>query len=241
MVELVCAKHPRMAVSEAYRSLRTALHHSSAGSLRTVLGTSATAGEGKTATAGNLAVALAQLGKPVLLIDADLRKPHQHEILKVSNRIGLVNCLVGQVDVAGALVETAYPNLHVVPSGPTPPNPAELLASSRMHDFVAAARERFAYVVIDSPPVLPVTDATILSAVADGVVLCVRSGLVVREDASICLERLLLAEAKILGVVLNRIRLESRRYRRSYYHKYESYLEDSAGSGEAVAAGPTAT
>lgn len=232
-IELVCASHPRLAVSEAYRSLRTAVLLSTASSLQTVLVTSAAVGEGKTATAGNLAVVLAQLGRHVLLIDCDLRKPRQHSVFKVPNRAGVVSYLTGQAEPAEVFVRTAVANLYVAPSGPIPPDPAELLSSDRMREFMTLARQRFDYIVIDSPPVLPVTDASILSALVDGVVMCLGAGQVLRDDARAAQERLMMVEAKILGAVLNRFRLEERgRYSKNYYRHYEHYLQDSE-SGEA--------
>jgi polysaccharide biosynthesis transport protein len=229
-IELVSVSNPRHTAAEAYRSLRTSVLLSSAGGLKVVLVTSPVAGEGKTASAGNLAAVLAQLGKKVLLVDADLRKPHQHEVFKVSNRVGLVSVLVGQASMDEAYFATAVPELSVMPSGPIPPNPAELLASERMRDFVAMAKDRFDFVVLDSPPVLPVTDATILSEHVDGVVLCLGAGIVMRDEARHCRERLELAGAKVLGLLVNRVDESGRGYKRRYYHRYRSYHEDAAAA-----------
>ena len=226
-IELVSVSRPRHTAAEAYRSLRTSVLLSSADGLKVVLVTSPVAGEGKTASAGNLAAVLAQMGRKVLLIDADLRKPHQHEVFKLSNRIGLVSVLVGQAKPEEAYLATVIPGLFVLPSGPIPPNPAELLASERMRGFVRGMRETFDFVVLDSPPVLPVTDATILSAYADGVVLCLGAGIVMREEARHCKERLELAEAKILGLLVNRVDEDSGRgYKKRYYRRYQSYREE---------------
>jgi capsular exopolysaccharide synthesis family protein len=171
------------------------------------------------------------MGRKVLLIDADLRKPHQHEVFKISNRIGLVSVLVGQASLDEACVATPVPELYVLPSGPIPPNPAELLAAERMRSFMVAVREKFDFVIIDSPPVLPVTDATILSAHADGVVLCLGAGIVMREEARHCRERLQLAGAKILGLLVNRVdESGGRGYKRRYYRRYRSYHEDAAAA-----------
>ena len=235
-IELVCLTHPRMQVSEAFRDLRTSLLLSSAESLKVVLVTSTTVGEGKTSTSGNLAVVLAQLGKHVLLVDADLRRPRQHEIFKVSNRTGLVNFITGQAEPAEVLLRTAVPNLYLTPSGPIPPNPSELLASARAQEFFALARQRFDFVVVDSPPVLPVTDATVMSRVADGVVLCVGAGIVNRGDAKECLGKLSLVEARVLGAALNRERAAEGRYGKAYHRGYKAYLEDAADRGEPPAA-----
>jgi succinoglycan biosynthesis transport protein ExoP len=231
-VELASHDQPRLAVSEAYRSLRTALLLSTAHHLKSIVITSAVPGEGKTTTATNLAVVLAQLGKEVLLVDADLRKPRLHEIFGKSNRVGLVNFLTGGADEAAVVLPTKINQLHLTPAGPMPPNPSELLSSEKMVDFTALAYQRFDYVVFDTPPALPVTDATVLGSMADGVVLCVGSGLVMREDARSCRQRLQLSEVRVLGVALNLFR-EQLGYRGRRYQRYQQYIKEvTAGTGE---------
>ena len=231
-IELVPHARPRTLISESYRSLRTALLLSSARELRMVAVTSAVAGEGKTATAANLAVVLAQLGRQVLLVDCDLRKPRLHQIFEVSNRVGLVNQLTASAEPE-VFLPTEVPNLWVTPSGPIPPNPSELLASDRMRDWLKMVRSRFDFVVIDTPPALAVTDATIVGMLVDGVVLTLRSGKVTREEARLCRDRLRQTGIKILGAVLNRYRsLQAGLGKR--YRYYESYgaeeSEPKAGS-----------
>jgi len=224
-IELVPHERPRLSVSEAYRALRTALLLSSAHELEVVAVTSAGSGEGKTATSVNLASVMAQLGRRTLLIDGDLRKPRVHEVFRISNRAGLVNVLAGGEDPSEVLVPSSVPNLSIIPSGPVPPNPSELLASQRMRDLLDRARKRFDFVIVDSPPVLAVTDATIIGSMTDGVVLCLRAGKVLREDARTCRDRLLMTDVKILGAVLNRHRDTSVSGRKYYY--YEAYSEDT--------------
>jgi capsular exopolysaccharide synthesis family protein len=236
-IELVPHERPRTLISEAYRSLRTALLLSSARELKVVAVTSAVAGEGKTATAANLAVVLAQLGRPVLIVDCDLRKPRLHQVFRVSNRSGLVNQLTSTADPESVFLPTEVPNLWLTPSGPIPPNPSELLSSDRMRDWLKAMRSRFDYVVIDTPPALAVTDATIIGLLADGVVLTLRSGKVTREEARLCRDRLRQSDVRILGAVLNRYRsLQPGGGKR--YKYYESYgaeeSEPKAGSGSAA-------
>jgi capsular exopolysaccharide synthesis family protein len=228
-IELVPHDRPRSPISEVYRSLRTSLLLSTAEELKVIAVTSATAGEGKTATASNLGVVLAQLGRRVLIVDADLRKPRMHQVFKVSNRSGLVNQLTGIVEPDAVFVETGVPNLWLIPSGPIPPNPSELLSSDRMREWLNAMRARFDYVIIDTPPSLAVTDATIVGALSDGVVLTFRAGKVTREDAKDCAERLRMAELRILGVVLNRHRSEAARYGRKtrYYESYGGYEKEA--------------
>jgi polysaccharide biosynthesis transport protein len=221
-IELVPHERPRTLISEAYRSLRTGLLLSSARELKTVAVTSAVAGEGKTATAANLAIVLAQLGRQVLIVDCDLRKPRLHQVFHVSNRLGLVNQLTSGAEPAETILPTEVPNLWITPSGPIPPNPSELLASDRMRDWLRTLRSRFDFVVLDTPPALAVTDATIVGLLVDGVVLTLRSGKVTREEARLCRDRLRQAGIKILGAVLNRYRsLQTGGGKR--YKYYESY------------------
>ena len=232
-IELLPHHRPRTPISEAYRSLRTALQLSSADELKVIAVTSATAGEGKTATATNIAVVLAQLGRQVLIVDSDLRKPRLHQIFKISNRLGLVNHLTGGAEADAVFLRTEVPGLFVTPSGPIPPNPSELLASDRMREWLRTMRGRFDFVVVDTPPALPVTDATIAGRLADGVVLTLRAGKVTRDEARACRERLRISDVKVLGVVLNRYReshgTAGKRYR--YYESYAAYeSEREAGS-----------
>lgn len=225
-IELLPHHKPRLAVSEAYRSLRTALLLSSAHELKVLAVTSVEAAEGKTATATNLAVVLAQLGRRVLLLDADLRKPRLHKVFKVSNRTGLVTYLTTGSD-QGIVHRSEVGGLFVVPAGPIPPNPSELLASDRMRELIERLRGSFDYVVFDTPPTLAVTDSTLVGSLADGVVLCVRSAQVDRREAQRALDRLRLADVRVLGTVLNAHRAGGGSYR----YAYESY---------AYAAGPDA-
>jgi capsular exopolysaccharide synthesis family protein len=237
-IELVPHERPRTLISESYRSLRTALMLSSARELRAIAVTSAVAGEGKTATASNLAVVLAQLGRQVLLVDCDLRKPRLHQVFRVSNRFGLVNQLTATAEPEAVFLPTEVPNLWLTPSGPIPPNPSELLSSDRMRDWLKAVRSRFDFVVLDTPPALAVTDATIVGLLADGVVLTLRSGKVTREEARLCRDRLRQSGIKILGAVLNRYRsLQTglgKRYR--YYESYGAEESEPRKAGKAGSA-----
>lgn len=217
-IELLPHHKPRLAVSEAYRSLRTALLLSSAHELKVLAVTSVEAAEGKTATAANLAVVLAQLGRRVLLLDTDLRKPRLHKVFGVSNRAGLVSFLTTGSD-QGIVHRTEVGGLFVVPSGPIPPNPSELLASERMRELVERLRGSFDFVVFDTPPTLAVTDSTLVGSLADGVILCVRSAQVDRRDAARALDRLRMADVHVLGTVLNAHRAAGGSYR----YAYEAY------------------
>ncbi len=236
-VELLPAIRPRLAICEAYRSLRTALLLSSAEKLRLISITSAESGEGKTTTATNLAVVLAQLGKQVLLIDADLRKPRLHKVFGESNQAGLVNSLTGTVQPEELIRSTSVPNLFLSPAGPHPPNPSELLASERMRAFLEFAQQKFDMVVIDTPPVLAVTDAVIVARFCDGVVLCFRAEKVLREDVKSCRNRLQMADTRILGAILNRHQpAKGGGYGRRYRHYYEAYGEGEDDARDSSAA-----
>jgi capsular exopolysaccharide synthesis family protein len=236
-IELLPQTKPRHAVSEAYRSLRTALLLASAERLRVVALTSAQSGEGKTATAANLAVVMAQLGRQVLLIDADLRKPRQHRVFNLSNREGLVHCLTGGEPLEQLTQQTCVPGLYVLPSGTIPPNPSELLASERMQELLVAAQRRFDLVIVDTPPLLAVTDASVVGAMVDGVVFCLHAGRVLREEAVASCDRLRLAGARVLGSVLNRyVPGKGGEGKHYYYYQYQSYGEgDERSSGDSAA------
>ncbi len=235
-IERIPERRPRHAISEAYRSLRTALSLSSAEELGAIAVTSAEASEGKTVTAVNLGVVMAQLGRRVLLIDGDLRKPRLHKILETSNRTGLVNFLAGGMEFEDIVVETGVAGMSFVPAGPHPPNPSELLASDRMEEIVAHARTRYDFVIVDTPPVLAVTDASLLASYLDGVVLCFRANKILREDVRACRARLRLTEVKVLGAVLNRYQPQrgggqGRRY--MYYEAYAEAVDEDVSSSAA--------
>ncbi len=230
-IELLPHLRPRLAVAEAYRNLRTALLLSSARQLKVIVVTSAVPSEGKTSTAGNLAVVLAQLGKKVLLVDGDLRKPRQHEVFHATNKVGLVSYLTHGAEADKIVFRCDIENLYLTPSGPIPPNPSELLSSERMTEFLRFVRAQFDIVIIDSAPTLAVTDGILIGAQSDGVVLCLRAGYVQRRDAKTCRDRLLQAEVKLLGVVLNRHQGIEGRYRSGYSGSYGAYGATEAAYG----------
>lgn len=216
-------------IAESYRQLRTALLLSSAGHApRTMLITSSQPAEGKTTTSVNTAISLAQTGAAVLLIDADLRRPRVHRIFNLKNNAGLSNYLAGEGDLA-SLIQVAMPNLYVLPVGPLPPNPAELLGSARMKQMIETLSANFDYVVIDSPPVSSFADSLILSALVEGVIIVVKAGVTPREMAQRTKAHLQSVGAKILGVVVNHIKLQPHDYYYSstYYSRY--YYGDGDG------------
>jgi capsular exopolysaccharide synthesis family protein len=207
---------------EAFRSLRTSLVFTSGGeSTRVIAVTSSQPLEGKTTTACNLALALALGGSRVLLIDADMRRPGLHKTMGLQNGAGLSHLLVGQSRVREVIQRTADPNLFVITAGRTPPNPSELLASERMNHFIAnLAHGPFDWVVLDTPPVLAVTDAVIIAQKVAGVVFVVGSEMTRRVHAERALETLQNGRARGIGVVLNRVDFDRNKY---YYSRYYGY------------------
>lgn len=224
---LVTHRDPGAAASEAFRVLRTNLQFMSLDKpLKSILVTSATPVEGKTTTITNLAVAFAQSGVSVCLVDADLRRPTVAKTFGVENWSGLTTALIGQGELDACLRETVVAGLTVLPSGPIPPNPAELLGSARMARLVAELEQRFDLVLIDTPPVLVVTDAAVLAPKVGGTVLVVRAGQVARHQAQRAKAALVSVQAQVLGVVLGAVSQEGRD---GYYYYY--YYQASEGGG----------
>ncbi|SCC29851.1 capsular exopolysaccharide family [Fictibacillus enclensis] len=214
---LITHNNPKSPISEQYRTIRTNIQFSSIDThYQSIMVTSSSPGEGKSTTVANLAVVLAQQGKSVLLIDGDLRKPTVHYTFKVSNIQGITNVLTRQISLEDAAVQTSVEDLSVLPSGPIPPNPSELLNSKSMEMLVEEAKSKYDYVLFDTPPVLAVTDAQILANRCDGVVLVTSSGKTEKEAAIKAKELLDNANAKILGVVLNQKEMNEN----SYYYYY---------------------
>jgi capsular exopolysaccharide synthesis family protein len=207
-------------VGEAYRQLRTSILLSSSEDQRNriILFTSSQPGEGKTTSSFNTAISLAQTGASVLIVDCDLRRPQLHKVLKAGYHAGLSRYLSGQCKADDIFVDSSIPHLTVVPCGQLPPNPAELLGSQRMRSLLAYAIEKFDYIILDSPPLLSFADATILSALADSVVLVVHSERSKREIVKRACRKLDEANTRTLGVVLNSISLEQ-----SSYYGYDYY------------------
>lgn len=215
--QLIVHEQPKSPIAEAYRTLRTNIQYAKVdGELKVLLFTSAGPGEGKSTVAANTAVALAQAGHRVVLVDCDLRKPVMHHVFSL-NKKGLTNCLVGESPATELLQDTEVANLRVLTSGPIPPNPAELLGSSRMGVALDALKEAADFVLLDCPPVIAVTDACVLSRRADGVILVLDADTVRPEMAQKAKELLENAQAHILGAILNRAEIESEH---SYYYYY---------------------
>lgn len=210
--------NPKSPISEAYRILRTNLGFSAIDKeLKTIMVTSAQPGEGKSTTSVNLAVVYAQADKKVLIIDADLRKPKLHQMFVKTNRIGLSHLLSGQSILLQAVMETHIPNLSVITSGPIPPNPSEILSSNRMTRLLEELRGAFDIIILDTPPVLAVSDAQIVAAKCDGVLLVVHAGKTKRDAVMKAKASLDHVKANLLGTVLNQ---KSRRDADDYYYYY---------------------
>jgi capsular exopolysaccharide synthesis family protein len=219
--------------SESFRNVRTNLLFSSAqeGS-RSIVITSTGPGEGKTVVATNLAVALAQAGQRVLLVDADMRKPRVHTVFDRSQEPGLSNVLVGDAKSSAAIHVSEVSGLWVMPAGLQPPNPAELLGSKRFKDFLVSLSPHFDWVLIDSPPVMAVTDSSVVAHLATGVLFVVGAEMTSRHAAQTAIEQLEQARGKFIGAVLNRVDLQHNSYYYSQYYRreYSDYYQKSAAS-----------
>jgi polysaccharide biosynthesis transport protein len=210
------------AFGEAIRAVRTNVLFSSADEgARTIVVTSAGPGEGKSMFSSNLSVSLAQAGQRVLHIDADMRRPRVHEIFEVAQEPGLSNLLVADCKPSEAVRKTPVQNLWILPAGMIPPNPAELLGSKRCSDYFSTLRDHFDWVVIDSPPVLAVADASVLANAATGVVFVVGADQTTRQTAKAAIEQLQSVGARIVGAVLNRADVQRNPYYYSAYYRKE--------------------
>lgn len=222
--DIITINNPKSPVSEAYRTLRTNIQFSSFDKkIQTIVITSSGPSEGKSTTASNLAVVLAESGSKTLLIDCDQRKPKLHKVFFTSNNCGLSDILVGKENFQDAVKQTESSNLDILTSGTKPPNPAELLASTKMKDFIESLRETYEYIILDTPPIIAVTDAQLLSRYADGCLLVVASNQAERAAAIKSKELLQKVNAKILGVVLNKVDVKEK----GYYGYYYGYYDDS--------------
>lgn len=206
---LVTHTNPRSPVAEAYRQLRTNLWFASHDrARRTIMVTSTSSEEGKTTTLANLAVTIAQTGSSVVLVDCDLRRPSLHEPFRLDNSAGLTNLFLAGVPLKAMVQETGIPNLRLLPSGPLPPNPSELLGGNRMMEVIEALKEEADFVLFDTPPIVAVTDAAVLATRMDAVLLVLRAGRTKRELALRARSQLEKVQANLLGVVLTNATVE---------------------------------
>ncbi len=233
--ELLIYSDPRSGLSEAYRQLRTSILLSTAGHPpKSLLITSSLPSEGKTTTATNTAVSLAQTGAKVLIIDADMRRPRLHSVFNVPNGEGLSTLLSSEsteADIARVVKVDEGTQMHLLTSGPIPPNPAELIGSEQMATLLKRLQKHYSHVVIDSPPITSFTDGVLIASMVDGVILVVHSGKSSRQVVRRTKQLLTDVGSRILGVVLNNVNLRSQdnyHYYQTYYHR-NSYNTDDAG------------
>lgn len=204
-VNLITLLNPNSPISEQYRTVRTNLQFAVAGDqpLRSMTVVSSGPGEGKSTSAANLAVVFAQAGRKVLLVDADMRKATVHKTFGLSNEMGLSNLVSGQQAASSVIQATDVNNLSIITSGPTPPNPAELLNSRRMNVLMEELYQMFDLIIFDLPPVMTVADGLIMASKTDGTVLVIREGVTRKDSVLEAKNRLLQAKARILGVIYN--------------------------------------
>jgi capsular exopolysaccharide synthesis family protein len=226
-VELINHLFPKISIAEDYRTIRTAILFSKSDSAaRTLAFTSTSPQEGKSATLANMAISFAQLGERVLAVDADLRKPRLHKVFQVRNLSGLSGYLTGRAPLEDAIQKTAIDNLWILPSGPHPPNPAELLNSKKMRELLGILKEQFSMILVDTPPVLAVIDPVIISSICDGTVLIVRTAKTTRKPLLKTIEELRKAKAPVIGVIFNDAK-SRKDGQSSNYFQYEYYQDKS--------------
>lgn len=224
--DLIAHLDPISHVAESIKIIRTNIEFSSIDKpMKTIAVTSTTQSEGKTSVIANLAITYAQMGRKVLLIDSDMRRPMVHRLFGVSNRRGLTNALVSGHDYSEFVQETQTENLFVLTSGPIPPNPAEILMSAAFGKLIAAVHQDFDMVFFDAPPIAVVTDAAIISTKVDGVIYIVRAGEVDRKQLQHAAALLKQVKAHVIGYVLNGVRENSE----NYYYYYASAYSYKAG------------
>jgi non-specific protein-tyrosine kinase len=215
-IDLVTVGQPRSPISEAYRSLRTSIQFLGLDrTIQTILVTSPGPQEGKSTTLANLAVTFAEAGRDVLAVDCDLRRPSLHHVFGLPNDYGLTALMRDEKTLADVILPTEIPHLRLLPSGPLPPNPSELLGSQRMDRIIESVRPLAEIILFDSPPAIAVTDASVLGVKMDGVLLVVSAGKTKRDNAVRAKAMLQKGNANVLGVVLNNVKFDGSLYQ--YY------------------------
>ena len=232
---LITHEYPKSPISESYRSLRTNISYSSSSDrkIRSILVSSPQPGEGKSTTVANIAITFAQMRKRVLLIDADLRKPVQHNVFGHSKGPGLAEYLVGDINEIDQLIrKTKIDNLFIVTAGVPPPNPSELLGSDRMGRLVDKLEQEWDIVLFDSPPIVAVTDSSMISSEIDALIMVVKAGQTDRSAVDRALDTVKNVKSPLIGVVLNAANPESLSGKYSYYYSYYQYYYDSGDDKE---------
>lgn len=240
--ELITNVDPKSPVSEVFRSLRTNIQYMAKSSKsQTIVFTSTAQGEGKSWVAANLAIAFAQAEKNVVIIDADMRRPRQHNIFNIDLYPGLSNYLSGitsrgyqeEIDIKNCIQATEVDNLYIIPAGNIPPNPSELLASQKTRDLVEELKNIFDIIIFDGAPCLLVTDATVLSRIADSTILVSSYKQTKIDDLKEAKRRIESIGGHVAGVVLNRVNMSSKKYENKYYY-YTSSNKKAIGSHEKI-------
>ena len=223
--ELVVKNDPKSPISEIFRTLRTNLQFmNNKNKLKSLLVTSTLAGEGKSWISANLAVTFAQMGKKVIILDADMRKGRQYRIFNISPIPGLSNYLSGytdnekEVDLADFVQETEIENLYVIPAGNIPPNPSELLVSESMIELIEKLKEICDIIIIDGPPTQIVTDSLILTRIADSTAIVAESNKTKKESLRRIIDNIQKVGGKVAGIILNKVQLSTKKYEQSYYY-----------------------
>lgn len=211
---------PKSTVSEAFRTLRTNIQFTAIDKeVKSIVITSTRPREGKSTISFNLAITMAMAGQRTLLIDGDLRKPHIHNYIKSNNDIGLTNILADDADFMRVInLMEDYDNMHVITSGPVPPNPAELLSSQKIKKFLKNISNYYDSIIFDAPPIGAVTDGAILSTIVDGAILVAEANFIKKEELLRSKESLDRVGANILGVILNGVIMDKKSYQYQYYN-----------------------
>lgn len=234
--ELINHQFPKISIAEDYRTVRTSILLSFAENPpKSILVTSAMPKEGKSVTVANLAVAFSQLGERILVVDSDLRKPRLHQIFQIEREEGLSNYLTGNLALKDAIQKTHIENIFLIPSGPIPPNPSELLNSKKMKHLMDESRAGFDYIFFDTPPVLAVIDPLIVSALTDATMFLIKAGQTTRKPFLNAVGELRKANANILGVLFNQLRVKAGDLSfMDYYHyyRYEYYGDGNESKSE---------
>lgn len=226
-INLTTINEPTSVITEQIKTIRTNINFAATDKkLRTLMVTSAMPGEGKSTVSCNLAVEYAKEGMKVLLVDADLRRPTIHKTFGLENNKGLSSWLANQMDNVNDAIHPVIGNLYVMPSGPKPPNPAELLGSNKMTEFLTSATRNLDLVIVDAPPILPVTDSQLLANKVDGTVLVVRQGVAQKVAVRDAVNSLKKSQANILGAVLNDVRDGSHHGYYGYSSGYGYYSDE---------------
>ncbi|WP_214816771.1 CpsD/CapB family tyrosine-protein kinase [Exiguobacterium sp. s59] len=216
---LITLVNPQSPIAEQYRTIRTNLQFTSLGAdLQTIVVTSASPGEGKSTTASNLAIVYAQLGKRVLLVDCDMRKPTAHFTFQLPGQLGLSTVLAKRTTLERSIQSTQVPKLFMLPAGPIPPNPSELLASPMMKRVLEEIKQSYDMIILDAPPIMQVADSRIVASEADGTILVIGCDNSNRDYVLKAKEQLELSGANILGLVMNK---RDKGKERHYHYKYD--------------------